>query len=367
MRAVAPQVDGERALRRPPRSPPRWCGHRPPSARDRLGVGGSSRSTSSSRHEVGTGLAAATSLTSRTGASARATRSDQPSPTTSGRTPSTGWLPVPGPAPASSPWTAPSPPRGTPRAAALLGVQAEEVHPYAGPSCSSGTTPGSSRSPRAPSSTTSTGANATPAPLGLRRLAPALERRRELGDLRPMESRSVPTAATAARVRRTCGSHRTHDQSATAVVPSGTAGVASSSPATGPPGCAAPRPGPRATSRRPSGGRSAGPATPTTRSRPTLTGTSGAVQRRAPWWRSRLGSLIRTSVGWSAVPTRALSQSGSTGRRSHSRARGPVACSSTAAGSGKFAPAGLALGDERLERRLLDRRGRRWCSSSCSP
>ncbi len=83
-----------------------------------------------------------------------------------------------------------------------------------------------------------------------------------------------------------------------------------------------------------------------------VTGTSGAVQLIGPWCDSRAGSRSTTSLGVSAVPTRATIQSGWPRRRSHSRARGPVAISRTSAGSGASV------------RRAVRSTTSAWCASS---
>ncbi len=129
---------------------------------------------------------------------------------------------------------------------------------------------------------------------------------------------------------RACGSHFTQSQSRLGLLPSSTPTTVSDglcSAAT----CATAH---MATDRH-SSGLPAIPATPTSRSG-MVTGTSGAVQSNGPSWVSRVGSLMVTSEGRSLVPSLRCRKSRSQGRRSHSRARGPVAKSSTVAGSGKL-------------------------------
>ena len=82
----------------------------------------------------------------------------------------------------------------------------------------------------------------------------------------------------------------------------------------------------------------ASPAMPTTpRSlSDSVTGTSrsgGTLGGSAPYW-AFLSSAISMRDAWSARPSRSRSTSSSDARRSHSLRRGPVAVSSTSAGSG---------------------------------
>ena len=200
------------------------------------------------------------------------------------------------------------------------------IRPTAGPSSSSATTPGSRRRRRAPSSTTRiSGRNPTPS---LATAARRSTRSTSSAIRRPVASSSAaPAAVTGPPSRRTCGSQRVHVQDAVSW-------SASTNRSTSAGECIVTT---WATIQAATGPRVTGlPATPVTLTRAsgTPTGTSAAVQCRERECSSRAGSSSVTSLGTSAVPTRATIQSGSFGRRSHSRARGPVANSSTAAGSG---------------------------------
>jgi hypothetical protein len=95
-------------------------------------------------------------------------------------------------------------------------------------------------------------------------------------------------------------------------------------------------------------------------------GTSGAVQCIGPSCCSRRGSFTTTALGMSAAPIRTSSQSGSFGRRSHSRARGPFANSSSVAGSGMSARRASRSCSRLSNASCSTRRSRSWYSANCS-
>ena len=233
--------------------------------------------------------------------------------------------------------------------------------PTAGPSRSSVTSPGSSRMRRAPSSTTSTGRTAST----VATLANARARR-----VRPPRRRSTRSSSSATRRAVVSSSLPTDDERP---------GVAARvrQPAHPAPGVGR-RPARRAARRDTSAGecgrrRPARPSTPATRRRssslPGDAGDADARERHRDRARRRRssagpargprgrGRAATPRSATSAVPTRASIQSGSVRRRSHSRDRGPVANSSTVAGSGSSRRrAALSVVERGV--RLLPRRGR---------
>ena len=302
---------------------------RPRACQRRTSVCASGRcrsSTSSSRLDAGRAAARSSVDTSRIGASARASRSSQVALTTSGRIASTWRCSVVSRSIRPSAYDATV--RHSSGSSRTVRSRQTKYSPTRGPSLSRETMPGLIRISRAPSSTTT------------QRVRPAscFSSSSRRSSSSPVSSASIVARASSSVASRTArgwssslrawGSHFTQSQSRLGELPSRTATAVSAGPCRAAT-CATAH---IATDRHASGV-PATPTTPTSRSG-MVTGTSGAVHSSGPSCASRAGSLIVTSEGRSVVPSRRCRKSRSQGRRSHSRARGPVANSSTVAGSG---------------------------------
>ena len=202
--------------------------------------------------------------------------------------------------------------------------------PSRGPSLSNDTIPVVIRISRAPSSTTIQRVSPAMSFSPSSRLASISPISSEIAAERLVSSVASRTGRGCPSSLRTCGSHFTQSQSRLGSLASSTLTTVSEGLCSAATWATA-----HIATERHRSGLPAMPTTPTSRSG-MVTGTSGAVQRSGPSWTSRVGSLIVTSEGRSVVPIRRCRKSRSHGRRSHSRALGPVAKSSTVAGSGKL-------------------------------
>ena len=202
--------------------------------------------------------------------------------------------------------------------------------PSRGPSFSSDTMPGVIRISRAPSSTTIQRVSPPMSFSPSSRRASISPISSEIADVRFSSSVASRTGRGCPSSVRTCGSHLTQSQSGLGSRPSRTLTTVSEGLCNAATWATA-----HIATERHWSGLPAMPTTPTS-CRGMVTGTSGAVHSNGPSWTSRVGSLIVTSEGRSVVPIRRCRKSRSHGRRSHRRARGPVAKSSTVAGSGKL-------------------------------
>ncbi len=206
-----------------------------------------------------------------------------------------------------------------------------------GPSVSTCTIPGTSRSCRAPSAITRTSGSLN---IALPMEEPSTRRRAWIwatsSEIRlAVDSGSLPTATTGPAPPpdgRRWGSHRTQAQPSARERSERTTTRRSRGLC---------RTADWATSQRASAWTEPSvPATPTTPNSATSMpiGTSGMLQRTRRWFSSRAGSSISFTDGWSTVPIRSTRWSGSCRRRSQSRPPGPVAVSATVAGSGPATP-----------------------------
>ncbi|SCE50163.1 hypothetical protein [Streptomyces sp. DfronAA-171] len=306
------------------------AGRRSQAPASAVGSGGSWPSSGSSRTCEGSPESLST-VTSRTGAIARATSSHHAESTRSARTSSTFGTP--------ELRTDTRLPSATTTAVHSSGSSRSRSSTHSpktrtpGPCVSTWTIPGTSRSRRAPSRTTRmSGSRSNVCARAEEDLAATRFWMSEISSLTrcAVLSGSLPIATgDPGRPEARCGSQRTqfHDSACSSVVRTTirrsrglcrTAACATAQHA-------------RSRGARP------GPETPTTPwsviSRPY--GTSASRQCTARWFVSRAWSSIRLSEGRVTVPSRSVRKSGSRRRRCHSSVPGPLAWSSTVAGSGK--------------------------------